>query len=88
MILVGVALPAPAVTSYANEFFVVDRCLDIGGSYDYSRGVCDSSRNHPYVPFSSRHPHLARTAVPLGTAGLILIIIGAAVFGRASWRVA
>jgi hypothetical protein len=88
MILVGVALPAPAVTTYANEFFAVDQCLDGGGSYDYSRGVCDATRNHPYVPFFSRHPQLARTAVPLGAVGLVLIIIGALVFRRSSRRVA
>jgi hypothetical protein len=37
LILVGIALPLPAVVSYASEFVAVDRCLD-GGSYDYSRG--------------------------------------------------
>jgi hypothetical protein len=76
LILVGIALPLPAVVAYASEFIAVDRCLDGGGSYDYSRGECDQQRNHPYVPFASRHPQLVSTFPTLALAGCGLVAVG------------
>jgi hypothetical protein len=84
MILIGIVLPAPAVVSYTSEFLAVDACLDGGGSYDYSRGECDHGSNHPYLPFSSRHPLLVGSFSALSFAGLAMVTIGAVLRRRAS----
>jgi hypothetical protein len=76
LILVGIALPLPAVVTYASEFVAVDRCLEGGGSYDYSRGKCDHERNHPYVPFSSRHPQLVSSFPTLAMGACVLVAVG------------
>jgi hypothetical protein len=86
-IVIGLALPAPAVFTLASEFIVVDRCLDVGGSYDYARSVCDHTQSHPYVPFATRHPQLVRTFWPLAAGGVALMIIGTVLAARGSPRV-
>jgi hypothetical protein len=54
------------VVTYVFETIAVDRCLDSGGSFDYSRMVCDNSRNHPYVSFEERHQAFVRSMHYLG----------------------
>jgi hypothetical protein len=34
------------------ELLAVDRCLDGGGSFDYTAGRCDFERSHPSRPVS------------------------------------
>jgi len=38
-----------------DDFLVVDRCMDGGGSFDYSRMECNHESSHPFVPFLDRH---------------------------------
>ena len=39
-----------------NTFFEAGFCLDYGGSYDYSRGICNMEQNHPYDPSWLQNP--------------------------------
>ena len=71
-IVVGTVLLGIVVVSYTREFFAVDDCLDGGGSFDYAVGVCDPKVNHPYVPFTTRHP----AAAPAAVTGGALVLIG------------
>ena len=62
--------------SYADEFLAVDSCLDSGGSFDYTRMVCDHEESHPFIPYSHRHPlavvsALAAVVVAVSAAGAI-----------------
>ena len=66
LLVAAVALP------YAHEFWVVDGCLDGGGSFDYTSGTCDHQENHPYIPFAARHPSAAPTAL----AGTVFALLG------------
>jgi len=58
---------------FAREAFAVDRCLDLGGSYDYSTGQCDMTVTHAYQSFAVRHPWLvvSSAASALGAAVLL-----------------
>jgi hypothetical protein len=60
--LVGAAVTPWALlaVTYALEAVAVDRCLGSGGSFDYSRMVCDESRSHPYVSFVERRKVFVR----------------------------
>src|SRR5687767_3269265 len=84
LILIGISLPAPTAATYASEFIAVDRCLDGGGSYDYTRGTCDQQQSHPYIPFASRYPRLVRTFQPLLFVGSGLLVAGILLLRRAA----
>ena len=58
---------------FVSEFVSVDGCLDSGGSYDYARGVCHHQANHPYVPYTQRHPHTLGTFS--AAAGMFVIAV-------------
>ena len=53
VILVG----APLFLSfgYVREALLVDSCLDSGGSFDFSRMICDRQVGHVFIPYSQRH---------------------------------
>jgi hypothetical protein len=79
LLVAGTILIAAVVLPYAYEFFVVDDCLNLGGSYDYSRGACDHEENHPYNPYTRRHPAAKPTAeagAALALCGLLLLLLG------------
>lgn len=84
LILIGIALPAPTAATYASDFIAVDRCLDGGGSYDYTRGACDQERSHPYISFASRYPRLVSTFRPLLLVGSALLVAGILLRRRAA----
>ena len=63
------------VAAYAKEVFVVDKCLDAGGSYNYMAGECDVNSSHPLLPFNERHSLLYIAGIlsgVVGPAGLLL----------------
>jgi hypothetical protein len=62
---------APATVAYVRELDAVDRCLDAGGSVDYTAMRCDHATNQPYVPFSDRHAVLL-LATGCVEAGLVI----------------
>jgi hypothetical protein len=48
---------------FLHEEKKVDDCLSAKhGSFDYSTMSCDLETNHPYVPYSVRHPRDERIA--------------------------
>jgi hypothetical protein len=52
---------------YGREFLSVDSCLDSSGSFDYAAMTCDHTQNHPYSPYTRRHPAVAPIAVLAGS---------------------
>ena len=75
----GLAVLLFAAVPYAREFIQAEGCLDRGGSYNYVDGACDHLTNHPYSPYTQRHP----LAVPVALLGLGLTVAGIVV-GRRS----
>ncbi|HJU70188.1 MAG TPA: hypothetical protein VJ650_18275 [Gemmatimonadaceae bacterium] len=66
----GIVLLWPIASAYAREFWLVDQCLSLGGSFDYARMTCDLDETHAYIPFASRHNGIAmRFAVGLALLG-------------------
>jgi hypothetical protein len=63
LLLAGTLLVAAVALPYAYEFWEEDSCLDGGGSFDYTSATCDHDQNHAYIPFASRHPRAAPTAL-------------------------
>jgi hypothetical protein len=57
LILICAAISAREGFRYSREWLNVDSCLDSGGSFDYSRMVCDYKENHAFVSYSQRHPN-------------------------------
>ncbi|GGO77269.1 hypothetical protein GCM10011348_06400 [Marinobacterium nitratireducens] len=62
--------------AYMFEQSAVDACLDGGGSWNYDAGACDSTGNHPFVPFSARHPLLVNGGMLLSVVGLLFCLAG------------
>ena len=67
----GLVLLWPLAATYAREFWLVDECLTLRGSFDYARMTCDRRETHPYIPFASRHKGV-RTRFTLGLALLVV----------------
>lgn len=40
---------------YMRELYLVDTCIDSGGSFNYTTMTCDLSVLHQYIPFVARH---------------------------------
>ena len=79
LLFVAAVVSAPLVVTFVRELSAVDACLDAGGSFDYVRMACDHAANHPFVPFTARHP-----ALSWGTGGaLVLALVGTGLVG---WR--
>ena len=56
--LVILALIIPAVILaglYLRELYLVDACIDGGGSFHYTTMTCDQTVSYPYIPFLARH---------------------------------
>jgi hypothetical protein len=74
--LIGIAmlLVAAAVAWVPlNRFLAVDSCLDGGGSFDYSNGICDFEQNHPDAPRSTS-PLLLVLGVVSAIGGAFLLV--------------
>jgi hypothetical protein len=54
----GLILLWPIGTLYVREFWLVDQCLNVGGSFDYARMTCDDHETHPYIPLTVRNEDL------------------------------
>lgn len=75
--LLLLVLPSLALMAgYLWEQSAVDACLDGGGSWNYATAACDASHNHPFVPFSARHPWLVNGGMLLSLAGLLCCLAG------------
>jgi hypothetical protein len=69
-------IPLIVLVPYVGEFLRVNKCLDIGGSWDYTLGQCDLAISHSVVAFCPRHVRLFQVAAVLeGTAFVVLCAI-------------
>jgi hypothetical protein len=78
-LLLTVAVCVPLLVVWTGERLAIDKCLDAGGSYDYTHSICDRHLSHPLVPFGVRHPALLR-----GTVAIVLLLVAFGLFTR--WR--
>ncbi len=51
ILLIAIIIP---IFFYFQEFFIIDSCLNKGGSYDYKNMICDYQQNHQFIPFFER----------------------------------
>lgn len=61
---------------YFFELSSVNECLRQQGSFDYARQVCDLHRQHPFVPYSQRHPGWVNGTLLASLLGLLFCIVG------------
>ncbi|SIS39874.1 hypothetical protein [Neptunomonas antarctica] len=80
MLKVGLALLVlPCLllmAGYMYELSGVNDCLGLGGSFNYELLACDQSNDHPFMPYTVRHPLLVNGGMMASVAGLFLCIIG------------
>ena len=71
LLVLGLALSVMTIV-YLSDLGQVDRCVDTGGSFNYSDSTCDKTGNHPFVPFQRRRPELFLSTTGLALFGLLL----------------
>jgi|WetSurMetagenome_2_1015567.scaffolds.fasta_scaffold00201_1 hypothetical protein len=64
------------IMDYGYEFFDVNTCLDLGGSYDYEKYLCDKEENHPYIPYWNRKKELILMSISVSILGILLFVRG------------
>ncbi len=62
---------------FLMEFSAVDRCLDAGGSFDYSNQVCDYESNHQDIPYGGRHPYAPFSFSIAAATSVLAVIVSA-----------
>jgi len=72
--IAALALVGWLAWGYGREFLAVDSCLDSSGSFDYVTMTCDHTENHPYSPYSQRHPIAPAMAVLAGSAAVCSLV--------------
>ena len=79
--VVTAVLAVITIAPVVNQFLLVDRCLDKGGSFDYTSNVCDTAGNHPYAPDTQGHQ---RRAFVFWSAGVVSVaaLVAASTVGR------
>jgi hypothetical protein len=70
LLLISVGLLGPRII----RFEAVDSCLDLGGSFDYEKGVCDYNQSHPYQPSKPMNPLALSASIVSGIVGFALIV--------------
>jgi len=56
LLILVLIIPAVILAGfYVRERYLVDTCIDNGGSFNYTTMTCDLSVSHPYIPFVARH---------------------------------
>lgn len=56
LLILVLIIPAVILAGfYVRERYLVDTCIDNGGSFNYTTMTCDLSVSHPYIPFVYRH---------------------------------
>lgn len=64
------------MAAFLWETQALDACLAQGGSFDYLNSLCDLKQEHPFIPFSARHPLLVNGGMLLSLLGFIFCLIG------------
>ena len=84
LLALGLAFVWPAAAEYWRELWLVDACLDQGGSFDYKHMRCDFNTAHAATPFFSRHEGIwLRTVLGLALlAGAVAPLITGPVVRR------
>jgi hypothetical protein len=60
---------------YFYEAYLVDACLDQGGSFDYDTWTCSLSEQFAASPYLHRHWSKAVIAASFSLSGLIVIVL-------------
>ena len=61
---------------WCREFWAVDRCLDAGYVYDYSRAVCEQNRPvPPPIPYATRHSLLLSVGGIVALGGILVAVV-------------
>ena len=56
LVILILILPAVILAGlYVREVYLVDACIDSGGSFQYATMTCDQNVSHPHIPFLARH---------------------------------
>jgi len=56
LLILVLIIPAVILAGiYVRELYLVDTCIDSGGSFNYTTMTCDLSVVHQYIPFVARH---------------------------------
>jgi hypothetical protein len=76
LVVGGIAVVSAAALLWpvATEFMAVDACRDGGGSFDYTRSVCDREQNHSYVPVFERQGFRIAGSLALVVFGVLVAI--------------
>lgn len=74
-ILLLISLVALTV-HYGYDAYVVDACLEQGGSFDFERMPCSLTATFPYVPYLNRHWPKVLLALGLSLLGFLLTTFG------------
>ena len=73
VVLAGIFIlvASPLVMIWSWETNQRDQCATLGGNFDFAAMKCDRARgDHPFVPFSERHPWFVTTTLLVGVAAL------------------
>lgn len=73
VVLAGIFIlvASPLVMIWSWETNQRDQCTTLGGTFDFATMSCDAARgDHPFVPFSERHPWFVTTTLVVGLAAL------------------
>ena len=74
LLIIGLLALAIVAVDYGREWWRIDYCLDAGGSFDYTRWVCDFEAQHKPVSYLTRRPG-ARILASSGLAMLFYVLL-------------
>ena len=60
---------------YFYEAYLVDACLDQGGSFDYENWTCSLTQQFTASPYLHRHWGKATIALSFSLSGLIVLLL-------------
>ena len=59
-----------------NSFFIIDSCLDSGGSYDYDLGQCDFKQSHPVGVAQKQYSSSPLLGLTFSGFGFVSLFVG------------
>lgn len=59
-----------------DSFFIIDSCLDSGGSYDYERSQCDFQQSHPVGTAKKHFSSSPLLGFVFCGVGLVFLLVG------------
>jgi hypothetical protein len=70
---------AAVLVHYVGRFFLIDACLDAGGAFDYTRGLCitEGEVSLPYVPYHRQFTVELLVALAFSVIGLVMLFVQA-----------